>query len=153
MKYLVFILFISLIFSCNTKNITIENKICEKFKQENIATSFSLFISEGMCSECINTEFQNIKENSEIMNSLIIVGVFSNKRHFNACVNSIDSENLPIKKVLINNLELNGIPLNFSPFYFIYHSDSNSVSDKFHPTICDRVSTIKYFHFVKNKYF
>ncbi|MDR0603696.1 MAG: hypothetical protein LBG80_05255 [Bacteroidales bacterium] len=46
MKYLVLILFIFLIFSCK-KNITVENKICEKFKQENITTSFALFISEG----------------------------------------------------------------------------------------------------------
>ena len=149
MKYLALILFTTTIFGCS-KNVTLENKVCDRLNQENITTSLSLFISEGMCSECINTEFKNIKENRVIMNSLIIVGAFSNKRHFNACVNSIDSEDLPIKKVFINKSDLEGIQLNFSPFYFIYHGDSNSISDKFHPTICDRASTIKYFHFVKN---
>jgi hypothetical protein len=145
MKHLLLILFGLFIFGCNTKSdVPIGNIICKNLQKQNTYISLSLFISEEMCSDCINTEFKNIKEYGELINSLVIVGSFSNKRHFESCVNSIIFDK-PIQKVLIKS----EVGSRFKPFYFIYHSDSNSISDIFYPTSCDRALTVNYYSSVK----
>jgi hypothetical protein len=135
-------------FGC-TKD-TIESKICDKLQEENINTSLVLFFSEGMCSECINIEFQNIKENSELINSVVIMGALYKRRDFNACVNSLVLDK-PLKKVYIDIQELNKIEqIRFgTPFYFVYNSGTNSISNRFQSQGCNRSLTVDYFKEVK----
>jgi hypothetical protein len=134
---------------CSTQN-TIESKICEKLQDENINTSLVLFFSQGMCSECINIEFQNIQENSELISSLVIIGALSKKRDFYACVNSLVFDK-PLKKVYIDIEELNKIEkIQFMlPLYFIYNRGSNSISNRFQTQGCNRNLTVSYFEEVK----
>jgi hypothetical protein len=150
MKHLTIMLIICVfILGCNTQN-TIESKICEKLQEENINTSLVLFFSEGMCSECINIEFQNIKENSELINSLVIIGVLSKKRDFYANVNSLAFDK-PFKKVYIDIKELNEIEqIRFMvPLYFVYNSRSKSISNRFQAQGCNRGLTVSYFEEVQ----
>jgi hypothetical protein len=131
----------------------IEIKICETLHKDNAETSLVLFISEGSCAECINVEFQNLAANGELIDSLIVVGAFSKRRYFDACVNSI-AFNKPLKKIFIDRSELEGVKLKASLFYFVYRKSSdysNAFSDVFYPDVCMQDLTVKYYLSVRDK--
>jgi hypothetical protein len=132
----------------------VEIKICEKLHKENSATSLVLVIVEGGCSECINAEFQNLQKNEEHIDSLIVVGIFSKQRYFDACVNSIVF-NKPLKKVYINKPELEKVKVKANLFYFVYKKSPvynyNSFSNIFYPEACIPDLTAEYYSFVKNE--
>ena len=146
-----FVLFAILIISCDNlsrKPDSLETLICEKLKTENIGNSLIFYISEGMCSSCIDAEIQNLKNNDKMMDQLVVVGFFSSKRHFRACANSI-SHLKPIKKIFINILETDSSILKESPFYFLYHQESNSYSNYFQPQPCNSDLTAEYFELIE----
>jgi hypothetical protein len=133
--------------SCSASSVTVENKICGKLQKENIEASLVLFIMEGACSECINVEFQNIRENHEHINSLTVVGAFSNKRSFNSCANSIVFDK-PLQKVFMDIAEFEGIKTASHLFYLFY--EDGSFSNVFSPQACARNLTTDYYGFIKN---
>ena len=115
----------------------------ETLKKEDIVQEkvLILFLAEGMCSECINQEFMNLKEQEKLLDCLVVVGVFSNKRIFNSCVNSLK----PKMKVFydVKNLTANeNLPAN--PIYLIYNRKLNRVSDIFYPQACRITQTLEY---------
>jgi hypothetical protein len=116
--------------------------ICEKIHNENIDSSLVLFIKEGSCAECIDVEFQNIKENREQINSLIVVGAFSNKRSFFSCVNAIAFDK-PVKKIFMDMSEVEGVRIRAALFYFLYRD--GSYSNVFYPQPCEQDLTKKYY--------
>lgn len=106
-----------------------------------------LFLAEGMCSECINQEFINLKEQKKLLDHLIVVGIFSHKRIFNSCVNSL-KPNMKVfydVKLLAANESL---PSN--PVYLIYDRKQNRVSDIFYPQACRIAQTLEYFKNIKS---
>lgn len=120
----------------------------ETLKKEDIVQEkvLILFLAEGMCSECINQEFMNLKEQEKLLDCLVVVGVFSNKRIFNSCVNSLK----PKMKVFydVKNLTANeNLPAN--PIYLIYNRKLNRVSDIFYPQACRITQTLEYFKNIK----
>lgn len=111
----------------------------EKFIQEK---TLILFLAEGMCSECINKEFMNLKEQGKLLDNIVVVGVFSNKRIFDSCVNSLR----PKTKIFCNMMSLpENEKLPQSPIYLIYEQKRNRISDIFYPQACRVSQTLEYF--------
>lgn len=132
---------------CN-KNVSDSFKPEEFFprilKNENIIPEkiFVLYLSEGMCAECINKEFMNLKECDKLLNNIAVVGVFSNKRIFNSCVNSLK----PKEKFFYDMKDLKeGEELPLNPIYFVYDREKKEISDVFYPQPCRIVQTFEYF--------
>ncbi len=137
---------------------------CKNIREENIASIepvitneldrikleekkyLVLFISEGMCSECINREFMNIKQNEWFGQHLIVFGIFSNERYFKSMVNPINTYmNLYVSEDHITD-EINR---ENGPFYVIYDTESLLMSHKMYPDPCDVQKTIEYYETVK----
>lgn len=105
-----------------------------------------LFLAEGMCSECINKEFMNLKEQEKFLDHLLVVGVFSNERIFNSCVNSLK----PKMKIFYDVKKLSveeKLPAN--PIYFVYDQRQNQISDIFYPQACRISQTLEYYKNIK----
>jgi hypothetical protein len=136
---------------CSEKDKGMGDILLENLSENEAQTSLVLFISEGMCSECIMSEFINLKENAGKIKSLTVVGAFANVRHFHACVNAMNYEG-NIKKVYINTSKTKKIQLPKGTFYVLYKREANSLSEIFYPQSCERDATVKYYISLQNKY-
>ena len=127
-----------------------ESFVLNVLKNEDVGLEkkLVLFIAEGMCSECINKEFMNLKEQKDMQDHLVVIGMFSNKRLFMACVNSLNLKNKAVfydSKLLASQA---GIPQN--PIYMVYDRKQGIVSDVFTPQPCRIPLTLEYFKNIKN---
>jgi len=102
-----------------------------------------LYISDGVCSECINQELINIKERADLESNLVIIGAYPNKKLFNSCISNMN----PQKKVFV---DLKKDQYGFfnehkNVFYFYYNRQDKEVSRIFYPDPCDIHRTFKYY--------
>jgi hypothetical protein len=101
-----------------------------------------LFIADNMCTECITTEYRNIKSNNV---SVSLVGIFKNKRHFMSSTSQIGANN----RIFIERKQkYNNIPNQL--FYFIYNTEKKTCSEIFYPAPCETEKTLSYFQKIKN---
>jgi thioredoxin-related protein len=146
----IIVLLLSLFFTVNcvpyNTHKTTLHILQDRLSGEKHKTSLVLFISESMCSECVNIEFQNIKENKDNIKYLTIIGSFEQKRHFDACIASLTSYGITLEKIYINTKEIKEI-ISF-PFYFFYNSNTISLSDIFYPEPCAKDVTVKYYNII-----
>ena len=147
-KYIYFLVLITFIGSCKNSNekktINVESIITDELQKINLEEDkyLILFISEGMCPECINKEFINIKQSAWISNYLIVCGMFSNKRYFYSSINSINVKHAAYinEDIIVEHIEQNNMP-----FYSIYDTKSHHLSQIMYPEPCDSSKTIEYY--------
>lgn len=145
---LLFIMIVESSCCVKQKEDSIEKYILEILSNRKIENeeNLVLYISENMCSECINKELVNISEDSLILSNLIIIGAFTNKRLFMANVSTIKSVN----KIHILLTEDNMKILNNSPvMYCMYRMNEESLSEYFYPRPCSETLTKEYFDRIK----
>ncbi|WP_313381509.1 hypothetical protein [Proteiniphilum saccharofermentans] len=107
-----------------------------------------LFIAEGMCSDCITKEFINLKNDSILLNSIIVVGLFSKQRYFTSSIgNLMNVRNIYINSNYVDSKDKKNDYL----FYSIYDEKSSKLTQLFYPDPCDVSLTIDYFRVVKEK--
>lgn len=101
------VLILCTIISCNnsTSRLDIINSSLaeEKMSSDSVLV---LYIAEGMCSECIIKEFENLKAITSQSNDIMIVGMFSNYRLFKSNVSRIDVQLKFIEYPITNTDEL-----------------------------------------------
>lgn len=135
------VLILCTIISCNnsTSRLDIINSSLaeEKISSDSVLV---LYIAEGMCSECIIKEFDNLKTITSQSNDIMIVGMFSNYRLFKSNVSRIDVQLKFIEYPITNTDEL----IDLVPHYFVYHPSSNKMSSFYIPQDCDDSRTIDY---------
>jgi hypothetical protein len=111
--------------------------------------SLLLFISEGMCSECINKEFMNLRNDSIFGDNVdvIVIGIFSKKRHFLSTVNHLPRA----KKIFIdkNTINKDVFAKGVVVFYSVYDKQSKQLTNIFYPDPCDQLSTLQYYKTIK----
>ncbi len=126
----------------------IETRIIQELDQLNLDNQkYPIwFISEGMCSECITKELINIKENEWVNKQLIVLGIFSNKRHFHSIINSIH-----VYKTIYIDTETSKELINqrSSPFYAIYDAEKSILLNRMNPDPCNAQKTIEYYENIK----
>jgi hypothetical protein len=128
--------------SCH-KGVTIQTIIADALGEARELSPYTLvlYISERMCSTCINEEIINIRQNSTIENKIIVVGVFSNKRNMYSTLNDLDLGSRAIfvdaKKVMPTEEK--------APQYFIYNKEYRVFSAQFVPSSCNPQKTMDYY--------
>jgi hypothetical protein len=149
MKKILFIFFIAIFSGCNdtVKKGDINETINKLMMENNYQSSLILFVSEKMCSECINKELINIQNNREIIENLVIIGVFPHERYFYSFVNRLK----PVNTLYIKSSEINISTVN-NVFYCVYDSKTKSISTIFYPDPCDEEKTCQYYETVKTEY-
>ncbi|NDV46527.1 hypothetical protein D0T49_05655 [Paludibacter sp. 221] len=104
-----------------------------------------LYLSEGMCADCISKELQNIQEHTEATKNLIIIGAFQNQRHFLSTINIIKSDFTKIHILIDKTNKSDAIYENQELQYLIYDSKNKKIISWFYPISQDKNRTIKYF--------
>jgi hypothetical protein len=102
-----------------------------------------IFVSDNMCSACIEKEFINIKSDSI---PVTMIGIFGNKRNFISSTNQISWENL----IFIERKEQHKGIIISKPFYFIFNSEDKTCSEIFYPNPCDEGKTFDYFRKIRD---
>jgi hypothetical protein len=104
-----------------------------------------LFIAENMCAECLNKEFQNIKNISSSKKEFkpLVVGVFKNKRHFLSTIATISEKCF---LVYINTEECKVKELPQNPFYCTIDFKTQTASNVFYPQPCETDKTLSYLY-------
>jgi len=110
--------------------------------KENQKNMLFIFISDNMCSGCIEKEFLNIKS-ADIEVSLI--GLFYKKRIYAATARQITW----VRDIFIQREEKhsNVIPL---IFYFVYNPKEKTCTELFFPEPCNEAETFSYFQKIKD---
>jgi len=90
----IFIIIILLFPCCKNKKTTeieIDDLIKKELNSSNLPAGkyIVMFITEQGCSDCITKEFININQHEKLYDNLIILGAFSNKRHFYSSISTI----------------------------------------------------------------
>jgi hypothetical protein len=156
MKAIGLVIVLSLLMGCSrvkTDNTDfkqeLENIIIKELIQNGIKKNTPiLFVAEGMCSECINREFINLKNDSSLFKSVVIVGLFSKKRYFTSSIGNLTGvNNIYINK---NHIDSGAVKDSFL-FYSIFDVESSKLTNIFYPDPCDVSSTLKYYRVLKEK--
>jgi hypothetical protein len=122
--------------------------IIESLENEFINDSekqLCLFIADDMCSECIASEYRNIKKDSLPVS---VIGLFRNKRIFG----SISNQSFIKNRIFIDRKPLYNFIIPKQPVYFIYDKKTKVISDIFYPLPCETEKTFSYFFKIKNNY-
>jgi len=128
----------------NLKSILFEILHEKDDSKKNI--SLILFIpNEHLCSECLNKEILNIKNNQWIEENTIIIGVSKNRREFLSNFKTIN----PLKIITINETDYKHIFYYQAIQYFLFDKEKKLVFSFFYPQPCDESATIEYFESVK----
>lgn len=152
MKRIPIIAFLVLAFwSCGTSRPVPEETFWKQvFERENLTDSSALilYIGEGMCAECINKELINLCECPEIARNTVIVGSFSNKRHFLASVASVQVK----RKIFVPE---DGMPNSkfsaaLQPHYMLYVASSRTFEPPYYPVDCSTERTRDYYRSVRS---
>lgn len=158
MRKIVFGLIFLLLLGCNRTN---THSVDSKKRLEDVITSELinsgvntnnpiLFVAEGMCAECINSEFVNLQSDTVLQRAIIIVGLFSRKRHFiSTLTNLTNVRTVYIKHELMKDRNQNETLL----FYAIYNAQLSKLTHVFYPDPCNAASTLNYYKNIKNRGF
>lgn len=118
-------------------------------ERENLADSNTLilYISQGMCSECINKELINLNENNDIAENTVIVGSFPNKRHFLASVSSV----MVKRKIFIPEDKMPEVSFaaERQPHYLLYVASAHSFGQLYYPVDCSPERTLEYYRNIR----
>jgi hypothetical protein len=149
----IYIILLIILCGCNTSSDSTDRYIWlqKKLHRADISTkrySLILFVSEKMCSECINKEYININQ-SIFSKPIIIVGVFEKKRYFQSCVNVISKK---YDILYINNQEYRLRKLPEQPFYCIFDNQTQTVTNIFWPNPSEPEKTLQYLQEVDSEY-
>ncbi len=144
-------LWILAFWSCGTSRPVPEETFWKQvFERENLTDSsvLLLYIGEGMCAECINKELINLGEYPEIARNTVIIGSFSNKRHFLASVASVQVK----RKIFV---PADGMPnIKFAaalqPHYMLYVAPSRTFEPPYYPVDCSTERTRDYYRSVRS---
>lgn len=151
MKIFLVIIFIFTFIGCKnaekSTSFDVKKFVSEFLKSDSIPKEkfLVLLISEGMCSECINKEFINLKEHRKVLDNIIVVGIFTNKRYFLSSVNALK----PKMKIFCDFQKVNQKVVIQNPLYFVYDKQKEQVSNIFTPNPCRIASTFEYLKNVK----
>lgn len=120
------------------------------FVRESLIDSSALilYIDEGMCAGCINKELINLDEYPEIARNTIIVGNFSNKRHFLASIASVQVK----RKIFIQTDEMPDVEflVTMQPHYILYIAPSRTFELPYYPVDCSAERTYDYYRNIRS---
>jgi hypothetical protein len=151
-KYLFyFVILIALLYSCAGEKqhdfdliSLITQTLSEKIKiKESDKNLLCIFVSDNMCSACIEKEFINIKSDSI---PVTIIGIFGNKRNFISSTNQISWEN----SIFIERKEQHKGIIISKPFYFIFNFKEKNCTEIFYPDPCNEEKTLSYYQKIIN---
>lgn len=144
MKRFFYFIAVCVLFSCSTKKteqkvdlIQLLNQTLDESIKKEEKNLLCMFISDNMCSSCVEKEFLNIKSAN---NKITLIGIFENKRNYVSSINSLSWEN---EIFIIRREEHSHIIPRI--FYFIYKPEEKICSDFFYPDPCKEAETFIYF--------
>lgn len=102
-----------------------------------------LYVAQGMCAECINRELILLNEHNDIAQNTIIVGNFTNKRHFLSSVSSAKVK----RKIFVPTDEMPEVELAapLQPHYILYVAANGTFGPPYYPGDCSGERTAAYY--------
>lgn len=145
-KHISLILLISIFGLVSCRSTSLENanlKLLENLKKTENSTLI-LVVTENMCSDCIYNELNNIQSHEQTQDNIIVIGIFSKKRHFYSFMNKFKS----IETIYINSEEIN--ILSRTAYYSLYNKEQKTLDHVFYADPCNSEKTYQYY-FIMNK--
>jgi hypothetical protein len=139
------LLFVAFLFGCRTSELPdvyvwLQNELSGNHVSSTEKNFLVLFVSEGMCSDCINKEIININQ-SNFSKPILIVGVFERNRYFQSIINVISDECISL---FINTEKYIPKRLPLQPFYSVFDYQTKTVTRIFYPQPCEPQETLQY---------
>ena len=149
MKRLLIILAVCLLYSCSIKRqeqkvdlVPLLTQTLDDSLKEKGENLLCMFISDDMCSACVEKEFINIKT-ADI--PVTLVGLYNDKRVFASSTSQLSWGNVIFIKREEKHSKI--IP---QVIYFIYNPKEKTCSEIFYPDPCDETRTFTYFQKITN---